>query len=116
LHGPLLTVPVVLSYVPVQAGAGGTPPGQAHPDGLLPGLGHTHPCGPTYLYSMYTRNGGDTLAFVAKSVVAAAIAVTYSLLLTVFFYRTMTRINFLKSLARASKTAARRWLAERGVG
>ena len=35
---------------------------------------------------------------------AAAIAVTYSLLLTVFIYRTMTRQNFIKSLARASKT------------
>ncbi len=35
---------------------------------------------------------------------AAAIAVTYSLLLTVFVYRTMTRRNLVKSLARASKT------------
>src|SRR5437899_2342651 len=35
---------------------------------------------------------------------AAAIAVTYSLLLTVFFYRTMTRQNLIKSLAKASKT------------
>jgi len=35
---------------------------------------------------------------------AAAIAVTYSLLLTVFIYRTMTRRNLMKSLAKASKT------------
>jgi tripartite ATP-independent transporter DctM subunit len=35
---------------------------------------------------------------------AAAIAVTYSLLLTVFIYRTMTRERLLKSLAKASKT------------
>src|ERR1700712_335972 len=35
---------------------------------------------------------------------AAAIAVTYSLILTVFVYRTMTKTNLLKSLARASKT------------
>jgi tripartite ATP-independent transporter DctM subunit len=35
---------------------------------------------------------------------AAAIAVTYSLLLTVFIYRTMTRVNLVKSLAKASKT------------
>ena len=35
---------------------------------------------------------------------AAAIAVTYSLLLTVFIYRTMTRQNLIKSLAKASKT------------
>jgi tripartite ATP-independent transporter DctM subunit len=35
---------------------------------------------------------------------AAAIAVTYSLILTVFVYRTMTRSNLMKSLARASKT------------
>jgi tripartite ATP-independent transporter DctM subunit len=35
---------------------------------------------------------------------AAAIAVTYSLLLTVVVYRTMTRVNLMKSLARASKT------------
>jgi len=41
---------------------------------------------------------------IATATEAAAIAVTYSLLLTVFFYRTMTRVNFLKSLARASKT------------
>ena len=35
---------------------------------------------------------------------AAAIAVTYSLLLTVVIYRTMTRQNLVKSLAKASKT------------
>jgi len=35
---------------------------------------------------------------------AAAIAVTYSLLLTVFIYRTMTKERLLKSLAKASKT------------
>jgi tripartite ATP-independent transporter DctM subunit len=35
---------------------------------------------------------------------AAAIAVTYSLILTVLVYRTMTRNNLMKSLARASKT------------
>ena len=35
---------------------------------------------------------------------AAAIAVTYSLLLTVFFYRTMDKTKLLKSLAKASKT------------
>ena len=35
---------------------------------------------------------------------AAAIAVTYSLILTVFVYRTMTRKNLVKSLAKASKT------------
>src|SRR6266550_488479 len=35
---------------------------------------------------------------------AAAIAVTYSLILTVFIYRTMTRQNLVKSLAKASKT------------
>jgi tripartite ATP-independent transporter DctM subunit len=35
---------------------------------------------------------------------AAAIAVTYSLILTIVFYRTMTKENLLKSLARASKT------------
>src|SRR5207244_9200687 len=35
---------------------------------------------------------------------AAAIAVTYSLLLTVFIYRTMSRQNLIKSLAKASKT------------
>ncbi|HKX40530.1 MAG TPA: TRAP transporter large permease [Burkholderiaceae bacterium] len=35
---------------------------------------------------------------------AAAIAVTYSLVLTVLVYRTMTRTNLMRSLARASKT------------
>ena len=35
---------------------------------------------------------------------AAAIAVTYSLLLTVLFYRTMTRVKLMKSFARAAKT------------
>ncbi|CAN5727554.1 TRAP transporter large permease [soil metagenome] len=35
---------------------------------------------------------------------AAAIAVTYSLMLTVLVYRTMTKTNLMKSLARASKT------------
>jgi len=35
---------------------------------------------------------------------AAGIAVTYSLILTVVVYRTMTRTNLFKSLARASKT------------
>jgi tripartite ATP-independent transporter DctM subunit len=41
---------------------------------------------------------------VATATEAAAIAVTYSLLLTVFIYRTMTRERLLKSLAKASKT------------
>lgn len=35
---------------------------------------------------------------------AAAIAVTYSLILTIFIYRTMTREKLVKSLAKASKT------------
>jgi len=35
---------------------------------------------------------------------AAAIAVTYSLILTVFIYRTMTKRNLLRSLGKASKT------------
>ncbi|SCK47862.1 TRAP transporter, DctM subunit [Variovorax sp. HW608] len=41
---------------------------------------------------------------VATATEAAAIAVTYSLLLTVVVYRTMTRQKLLKSLAKASKT------------
>ncbi|MDR6538160.1 TRAP transporter large permease [Variovorax soli] len=41
---------------------------------------------------------------IATATEAAAIAVTYSLLLTVVVYRTMTRRNLLKSLAKASKT------------
>ncbi|MDY0745774.1 TRAP transporter large permease [Paucibacter sp. R3-3] len=41
---------------------------------------------------------------IATATEAAAIAVTYSLLLTVLVYRTMTRQNLLKSLAKASKT------------
>ncbi|HEY4373516.1 MAG TPA: TRAP transporter large permease [Burkholderiales bacterium] len=41
---------------------------------------------------------------IATATEAGAIAVTYSLLLTVFAYRTMTRKNLVKSLAKASKT------------
>jgi tripartite ATP-independent transporter DctM subunit len=41
---------------------------------------------------------------VATATEAAAIAVTYSLLLTVFIYRTMNKEKLLKSLAKASKT------------
>ena len=41
---------------------------------------------------------------VATATEAAAIAVTYSLVLTVIIYRTMTRKNLVKSLAKASKT------------
>ena len=41
---------------------------------------------------------------VATATEAAAIAVTYSLLLTVFIYRTMNKDKLLKSLAKASKT------------
>ncbi|MBS0450819.1 MAG: TRAP transporter large permease [Proteobacteria bacterium] len=41
---------------------------------------------------------------VATATEAAAIAVTYSLILTVIVYRTMTRKALLKSLAKASKT------------
>ena len=41
---------------------------------------------------------------IATATEAAAIAVTYSLILTVFIYRTMTRQNLVKSLAKASKT------------
>ncbi|VTU15868.1 MULTISPECIES: TRAP transporter large permease [unclassified Variovorax] len=41
---------------------------------------------------------------IATATEAAAIAVTYSLLLTTVAYRTMTRKNLLKSLAKASKT------------
>jgi tripartite ATP-independent transporter DctM subunit len=41
---------------------------------------------------------------VATATEAAAIAVSYSLLLTVFVYRTMSREKMLKSLAKASKT------------
>jgi tripartite ATP-independent transporter DctM subunit len=41
---------------------------------------------------------------VATATEAAAIAVSYSLLLTVIVYRTMTRQKLLKSLAKASKT------------
>ncbi len=41
---------------------------------------------------------------VATATEAAAIAVSYSLLLTVFIYRTMSRDKLLKSLAKASKT------------
>ncbi|WP_213956206.1 MULTISPECIES: TRAP transporter large permease [unclassified Variovorax] len=41
---------------------------------------------------------------VATATEAAAIAVTYSLILTVFVYRTMSRKNLFKSLAKASKT------------
>jgi tripartite ATP-independent transporter DctM subunit len=41
---------------------------------------------------------------IATATEAAAIAVTYSLALTVLVYRTMTRQNLLKSLAKASKT------------
>ena len=41
---------------------------------------------------------------VATATEAAAIAVTYSLLLTVFIYRTMSKEKLLKSLAKASKT------------
>jgi len=41
---------------------------------------------------------------VATATEAAAIAVSYSLLLTVFVYRTMSREKLLKSLAKASKT------------
>ena len=41
---------------------------------------------------------------VATATEAAAIAVSYSLLLTVFIYRTMNKEKLLKSLAKASKT------------
>ncbi|MEO6972167.1 MAG: TRAP transporter large permease, partial [Rhodoferax sp.] len=41
---------------------------------------------------------------IATATEAASIAVTYTLILTVLVYRTMTRTNLLKSLARASKT------------
>jgi tripartite ATP-independent transporter DctM subunit len=41
---------------------------------------------------------------VATATEAAAIAVSYSLLLTVFIYRTMSKEKLLKSLAKASKT------------
>jgi tripartite ATP-independent transporter DctM subunit len=41
---------------------------------------------------------------VATATEAAAIAVAYSLLLTVFIYRTMSKEKLLKSLAKASKT------------
>jgi tripartite ATP-independent transporter DctM subunit len=41
---------------------------------------------------------------VATATEAAAIAVTYSLILTIFIYRTMSRKNLVKSLAKASKT------------
>ncbi|HEX4327930.1 MAG TPA: TRAP transporter large permease [Burkholderiales bacterium] len=41
---------------------------------------------------------------IATATEAGAIAVTYSLLLTVFAYRTMTRKNLVRSLAKASKT------------
>jgi len=41
---------------------------------------------------------------IATATEAGAIAVTYALVLTVFIYRTMTRRNLVKSLAKASKT------------
>ena len=47
---------------------------------------------------------GDGMEGITTATEAAAIAVTYSLILTVFIYRTMSRRNLVKSLAKASKT------------
>jgi tripartite ATP-independent transporter DctM subunit len=47
---------------------------------------------------------GCVMGGVTTATEAAAIAVAYSLCLTAFFYRTMSRTKLLKSLAKASKT------------